>query len=122
MQIMEERARGSRAKAKKGGKSQEKGGKGDSRTCWILRQSRAHCSVVENNRNLYAIEEEEHEIHEEALHNDEELQERRLLDLGEHEQWQEVISRRGKPLMPHYRAWEATQTRARRKHRGENMS
>ena len=73
-------------------------------------------------RNFYAIEEEEHEINEEALHNDEELQEQRLLDLGEHEQWQEVISRREKPLMPHYRAWEATQTRARRKHRGENVS
>ena len=73
-------------------------------------------------RNFYAIEEEELEINEEALHNDEELQEQRLLDLGEHEQWQEVISRREKPLMPHYGAWEATQTRARRKHRGENVS
>ena len=58
-----------------------------------------HCSVVSNKgetETFYANDEDESETIEETLDNNEELQAWCLLELGETEQWQVVISRRDK--------------------------
>ena len=83
---------------KKESKEREKGGKGDDTTCWICCKTR-HITAWRRkggNKHLYAFDEEDSEIVEEILDKDEELQARCLLEEGEHEQWQEVSSRRVK--------------------------
>ena len=83
---------------KKGGKGQEKGGKGESRTCWTCGKTghmAAWCRKG-GNKNLFAIDEDDSGNVEESTENEEDLQAWYLLEESENEQWQEVISRRNK--------------------------
>ena len=88
---MEERTLGRKAAARKGGKGQEKGGKGETRTCWTCGKT-GHIAPwcrKGGNKNLYASEN-----FEESAESDEDLQASCLLEESENEQWQEVIIRR----------------------------
>ena len=63
--------------------------------CGKARHTAASCSKG-GNKNLYAIGEDESEVNEQATSNDDELQAWCLLEERDHEQLQEVMSRRGK--------------------------
>ena len=83
---------------KKGGKGQEKGGKGETRTCWTCGKTghiAAWCRKGGNN-NLHAIGEDDSENVKESAENEEDLRARCLLEESDNEQWQEVISTRSK--------------------------
>ena len=69
-----------KAKGKKGGKGQDQHGKGDSSTCWTGGKARHIAALCprHGNKYLYAIDEEDNEVSEEARDNDEE---------SEHEPW-----------------------------------
>ena len=85
-------------KWKKGGKGQEKGGKGETRTCWTCGKTghiAAGCREG-NGKNLYAVDEDENENVEESVEEEDDLQAWCLLEESESEQWQEVISKRSK--------------------------
>ena len=95
---VEERIHGRKGCGKKRGKGQEKGGKGETRTCWTCGKT-GHIAVEcrkGSNKNLYAIDEDENENVEESAEDEDDLQAWCLLEESENEQWQEVISRRNK--------------------------
>ena len=76
----------------------EKGGKGETRTCWTCGKTghiAAWCRKG-SNKNLYAIDEDDSENVEESAEDEDDLQAWCLLEESENEQWQEVISRRNK--------------------------
>ena len=82
---------------RKGGKGQEKGGKGETRTCWTCGKTghiAAECRKG-SNKNLYAIDEDGDENVDESAEDEDDLQ-AWCLEESENEQWQEVISRRNK--------------------------
>ena len=83
---------------RKGGKGQEKGGKGEARTCWTcgkMGHIAAECKKG-NNKNLYAIDEDDNENVDKSTEDEDDLQAWCLLEESQNEQWQEVISRRNK--------------------------
>ena len=104
MQIVEEGAHGRKPMAKRGSKGTEKGGKGDSSTCWTCgKAGQISASCLKGGKeNLNATGEEESEVDEEAIDDEEELQAWCLLEASEHEQWQVVISRRDKRTLKIY--------------------
>ena len=83
---------------KKGGKGQEKGGKGESRTCWTCGKAghiAAWCTKG-GNTNLYAIDEDDGEKAQESIENEEDLQAWCMLEESGNELWQEEISKKNK--------------------------
>ena len=104
MQIVEEGAHGRKPLAKRGSKGTEKGGKGDSSTCWTCgKAGQISASCLKGGKeNLNATGEVESEVDEEAIDDEEELQAWCLLEASEHEQWQVVISRRDKRTLKIY--------------------
>ena len=95
---VEERILGRKALARKEAKGQEKGGKGETRTCWTCGKT-GHIAAgcwKGSNKNLYAIDEDENENVEESAEDEDDLQAWCLLEESESEQWQEVISKRNK--------------------------
>ena len=83
---------------KKGAKCSEKGNKGDGRTCWNCGKTRyvaAMCTKSNWNKHLCAVGEDDNDISDEVRDTDEDLQAWCTLVECEHEQWQEVIRRRG---------------------------
>ena len=82
----------------KGGTGKEKGGKGESRTCWACGKTgriAAWCRKG-GNKNLYAVDEDDGENAEESTENEEDLQAWFSLEESENDQWQEVISKQNK--------------------------
>ena len=99
---MKEEAHGRKGSGKKGGKGQDKGGKGENRTCWTCGKTghiAAWCGKG-GRENLYAVDEEENEGIEEhsnrSTKSEEDLQAWCILEESDSEQWQEVISRRSR--------------------------
>ena len=73
---IEEKTPGRKASSKKGGKGQEKGGKGETRTCWTCGKAghiAAWCRKG-GNENMCAIDEDDSENVEESAENEEDLQ------------------------------------------------
>ena len=80
---------------RRGGKGQEKSGKGETRTCWTCGKTghiAAECRK-ESNKNLYAIDEDDNENVDESAEDEDDLQAWCLLEESENEQWREVISK-----------------------------
>ena len=76
MQVRDEKQGRKERSSKQGSKGQEKGGKGENRACWTCGKTGHVAARCGNggNKNLYAIDEDEHENIEQTLDNDEELQ------------------------------------------------
>ena len=93
---------GPRPEARKGGKGQEKGGKGDTRVCWSCgntEHSAANCVKGSWNRSLNAVEEHKGDISEEVHEDEDELHAWCLLEESENEQWKEVTSKKSQLKM-----------------------
>ena len=95
---MEGRTHGRKAVARKEAKGKGKVARETAGRCWTCGKTghiAAWCRKG-GNKNVYAIGEDDSENIEESVDNEEDLQACCLLEESEHEQWQEVISRRDK--------------------------
>ena len=100
--IVLERDSGPKPRGKKGGKGEEKGGKGDTRDCWSCGKTghiAARGTKESWNRSLNAVEEDTGDISEEVREDEDELHAWCLLEDSETEQWQEVSSKKSKLKM-----------------------
>ena len=87
----------SKTGVKKGGKGQEKGGKGDIRVRWSCGKTgrvAANCTKENWNKSLNAVEEDNGDVSEKVREDEDELHAWCVLEESENEQWQEVTSKK----------------------------